>query len=181
MTRIAFMVGYKGQDPSEKPADSAKENLLGYFTCELRVAKFLGIDTLYAKSVTRTRDEYTKSVLVGGVATDKTVPAGDTKFVPDSSARARTVILKTGMSAKKTKRTLSVTFPSKMTVAQIGEALAEYIPDGTVQRGITVPSATEIYPQYKIKGGRTYPLPLKVIKAFLLDGKTSDICEPHTH
>jgi len=36
------------------------------------------------------------------------------------------------------------------------------IPDATVQRGTTLPSASEIYPQYKIKGGRTYPLPLKV-------------------
>ena len=126
MTRIAFMVGYKGQDPAEKPADVAKENLLGYFTCELRVAKFLNIDALYSKSVKRTRAAYTKSVLVNGLGTAKIIPAGETDFVPDTSARSRTVILKTGMIALKTKRTLSLTFPSKMTVAQIGEALAEY-------------------------------------------------------
>jgi hypothetical protein len=48
-----------------------------------------------------------------------------------------------------------------MTVSQIGEALAEYIPDGKIQRTATAPSATEIYPQYTIKGGKTYPLPLK--------------------
>lgn len=162
MTRLAFMAGYKGQDPSEKPADAAKENLLGYFTCETRVAKFLKIDTLYSRTVKRTRAAYTKSVMIAGVGTEKTIPAGEIEFVPDTRARSRTVILKTGMSALKTKRTLSLTFPSKMTVAQIGEALAEYIPDATIQRGATAPSNSEIYPQYKIKGGRTYPLPLKI-------------------
>ena len=54
-----------------------------------------------------------------------------------------------------------MTFPSNLTVSQIGEALAEYIPDGKIQRTATKPSATEVYAQYTIKGGKTYPLPLK--------------------
>ncbi|MEG3936277.1 MULTISPECIES: hypothetical protein [unclassified Microcoleus] len=164
MGRLAFLVGYKGQDPSEKPTDATLESLIGTFTCTSRVAGFLGIvDKQYVPSGEANRDRkgYTKSVLnAAGVATDVVVPAGKISYTPDASARARTVILKTGALAKKTKRTVSLTFPSAMTVAQIGEALAEYIPDGKVQRTGTAPSATEIYPQYTIKGGRTYPLPL---------------------
>lgn len=160
MTRLAFMVGYKGQDPSETVPDAAKENLLGYFSCEKRVAVFLGIEAAYAKSVTRTRAAYTKNVLINGTPTEKTVAAGSVDFVPSAKARSRTVILKTGAMAKKTKRTLSLTFPSTMTVSQIGEALAEYIPSSKIQApaSATAPSATEIYPQFTIKGGRTYPL-----------------------
>ncbi len=163
MTRLAFMVGFKGQDRSEKPADAAKENLIGYFSCEKRVAVFLGIESLYAKSVKRTRASYTKNVLVNGVATDKVVEAGDVDYMPSTKARSRTVVLKTGAKAKKTNRTLSLTFPSTMSVAQIGEALAEYIPDGKIQppTSSAAPAATEIYPQFTIKGGRTYPLMLK--------------------
>ena len=165
MTRLAFLVGFKGQDPSEKPADAASENLVGCFTCTTRVADFLGIIAQkYVPSgeANRDRKQYTKSVLnAAGVATDITVPAGKISYTPDASPRAKTVILKTGAKAKKTNRTISLTFPSNMTVSQIGEALAEYIPEGKIQLTSTPPSATEIYPQYTIKGGRTYPLPLK--------------------
>jgi hypothetical protein len=165
MGRLAFLVGYKGQDPGEKPKDAALENLVGTFTCTSRVANFLDIVTKqYVPSGEANRDRkgYTKSVLnAAGVATDITVAAGKISYTPDASPRAKTVTLKTGAKGKKTNRTISLTFPSGVTVSQIGEALAEYIPDGKIQRTSTAPSATEIYPQYTIKGGRTYPLPLK--------------------
>lgn len=165
MGRLAFLVGFKGQDPGETPKDATLENLVGTFTCTSRVADFLDIVTKqYVPSGEANRDRkgYTKSVLnAAGVATDITVPAGKISYTPDASPRAKTVTLKTGAKAKKTNRTISLTFPSSMTVSQIGEALAEYIPDGKIQRTSTAPSATEIYPQYTIKGGRTYPLPLK--------------------
>ena len=165
MGRLAFLVGYKGQDPGEKPVDAALENLVGTFTCTSRVANFLDIVTKqYVPSGEANRDRkgYTKSVLnAAGVATDITVAAGKISYTPDASPRAKTVTLKTGAKAKKTNRTISLTFPSSMTVSQIGEALAEYIPDTKIQRTSTAPSATEIYAQYTIKGGKTYPLPLK--------------------
>jgi len=165
MGRLAFIIGYKGQDPSETPKDAALENLVGTFTCTTRVADFLDIVTKqYVPSGEANRDRkgYTKSVLnAAGVATDIVVPAGKIAYTPDASPRAKTVTLKTGAKAKKTNRTISLTFPSGLTVSQIGEALAEYIPDGKIQRTASAPSATEIYPQYTIKGGRTYPLPLK--------------------
>lgn len=165
MGRLAFIVGFKGQDPGETPKDAALENLVGTFTCTSRVANFLDIVTQqYVPSGEANRDRkgYTKSVLnAAGVATDIVVPAGKISYTPDASPRAKTVTLKTGAKAKKTNRTISLTFPSSMTVSQIGEALAEYIPDGKIQRTATAPSATEIYPQYTIKGGKTYPLPLK--------------------
>ncbi|MEG4583061.1 hypothetical protein QUA71_26120 [Microcoleus sp. MON1_C5] len=165
MARLAFLIGYKAQDPSETPKDAALENLVGTFTCKTRVADFLDIvaqQYVPSGEANRDRKGYTKSVIgADGTAKDIVVAAGKISYTPDASPRSKTVILKTGATAKKTKRTISLTFPSNVTVAQIGEALAEYIPDGKIQRTAAAPSATEIYPQYTIKGGRTYPLPLK--------------------
>ena len=165
MGRLAFLIGFKGQDPGETPRDAALENLVGTFTCTTRVADFLGIvDKQFVPSGEANRDRkgYTKSVIgADGTAKDVTVAAGKISYTPDASPRAKTVTLKTGAKAKKTNRTISLTFPSNLTVSQIGEALAEYIPDGKIQRTATKPSATEVYAQYTIKGGKTYPLPLK--------------------
>lgn len=162
MGRLAFMFGYKGQDNSESPTDAPKENLIGYFTCSERVAKFLKIETLFAKPVERDRKGYTKSVLnAQGAPVEKTVAAGKILSLASAKARSRAVVLRTGAKAKKTNRTITLTFPSSLSVAQIGEALAEYIPDTVIQRTASTPSATEIYPQYSLKGGRTYPIPLK--------------------
>jgi len=165
MGRLAFLIGYRGQDQSETPKDAALENLTGTFTCTTRVADFLGIvakQYVPSGEANRDRKAYTKSVIgADGVAKDIEVPAGKIAYTPDAAPRAQTVILRTGAKAKKTNRTVSLTFPSGVTVSQIGESLAEYIPDGTIQRTSAAPSATEIYPQYTIKGGRTYPLPLK--------------------
>lgn len=164
MGRLAFMYGYKGQDSSETPVDAPKENLIGYFSCTERVAKFLKIETLFAKPVERDRKGYTKSVLnAQGTPVEKTVAAGKILSLASTKARSRTVVLRTGAKAKKTNRTITLTFSSGLSVAQIGEALAEYIPDTVIQRTTGVPSATEIYPQYTIKGGRTYPIPLKAV------------------
>jgi hypothetical protein len=110
----------------------------------------------------RDRAGYEKSVIgADGQPNKIVVPAGKIAYTPNASARSKTVTLKTGAKALKTNRTITLSFPSKLTVSQIGEALAEYIPDGKIQRTAAAPSATEIYPQYTIKGGRTYPLPLK--------------------
>jgi hypothetical protein len=165
MGRLAFIIGYRGQDQSETPKDAALENLVGTFTCTTRVADFLGIvEKQYVPSGEANRDRkgYTKSVIgADGQPKDIVVPAGKRAYTPDAAPRAQTVILKTGAKAKKTNRTISVTFPSGVTVSQIGESLAEYIPDGKIQRTSAAPTASEVYPQYTIKGGRTYPLPLK--------------------
>jgi hypothetical protein len=165
MGRLAFLVGYRGQDQSEKPKDAALENLVGTFTCTTRVADFLDmVAKQYVPSGAANRDRagYTKSVIgADGIAKDIEVPAGKIAYTPNASARSKTVILKTGAKAKKANRTLSLSFPSNLTVSQIGETLAEYIADGKIQRTAAAPSATEIFPQYTIKGGRTYPLPLK--------------------
>ena len=165
MGRLAFLIGYRGQDPSDETPDAALENLLGTFTCGTRVANFLDIvDKQYVPSGEPNRDRkaYVKSVIgADGIAKDVPVAAGKIAYTPDASPRAKTVTLKTGAKAKKTNRTITLTFPSSVTVSQIGESLAEYIPDGKIQRTSTAPSATEIYPQYTIKGGKTYPLPLK--------------------
>lgn len=165
MGRLAFIIGYKGQDPSETPKDAALENLVGTFTCKTRVADFLGIvDKQYVPSgeANRDRKEYTKNVIgADGQKKNVIVPAGKISYTPDAGPRAKTVTLKTGDKAAKTNRIITLTFPSNVTVSQIGESLAEYIPEGKIQRTAAAPSATEIYPQYTIKGGKTYPLPLK--------------------
>jgi hypothetical protein len=165
MARLAFIIGYKGQDPSETPKDAALENLVGTFTCTTRVANFLDIvakQYVPSGEPNRERKGYTKSVIgADGQPKEITVQPGKITYTPDAAPRAKTVILRTGAKAKKTNRTISLTFPSNVTVSQIGESLAEYIPDGKIQRTAAAPSATEIYPQYTIEGGRTYPLPLK--------------------
>lgn len=170
MARLGFLVGFKGQDPSEKPPDSTKENLKGLFTCKQSVAAFLGMETKFYKPNSETvtaRAGYSKSVMkrpAGGgpaVYTTITVAAGSIVYAPDNSPRARQVTLKTGLLSLKGFRTIGLTFPSNMTVSQIGEALAEYIDPAKIQRTAANPSATEIFPSYTIKGGRTYTIPLK--------------------
>lgn len=170
MARLAFLVGFRGQQPGDTTPDAGLENLKGVFTCKQQVAQFLGIqDKVYVPSADTQVDRagYVKNVMKRDPATgvsayaDITVPAGKITYAPSSRARAKTVVLTTGARAKKTFRTLSLTFPSNMTVAQIGEALAEYIPDTKVQRTAANPSATEIFPQFSIKGGRTYSLGTK--------------------
>ena len=47
MSRLVFIFGRKGQDPGEKPADAAKENLLTTMTCKAATANFLDIAILH--------------------------------------------------------------------------------------------------------------------------------------
>lgn len=169
MSRLVFVFGRKGQDPGEKPADTAKENLLSVMTCKARTANFLDIVSAQyqATGVLRPRKGYTKSVLnAAGTPVDITVQAGDITYMPPNGAMAKTVTLKTGAKTavagqKPNYRTIAMTFAANVTVGQIAEFLAEIIPETKIQRTATAPSATEIFPQFTIKGGRTYPIGLK--------------------
>ncbi|MEG4323693.1 MULTISPECIES: hypothetical protein [unclassified Microcoleus] len=169
MSRLVYVFGRKGQDPSEKPPDAAKENLLSVMTCKTRTAEFLDIGALQYKSTgaMRPRKQYTKSVLgANGTATSIQVPAGEVIYMPSTKAMAKTVTLKTGAKTtvtgqKSNYRTIAMTFGASVTVGQIAEFLAEIIPEVKIQRTAALPSATEIFPQFTIKGGRTYPIGLK--------------------
>lgn len=165
MSRLVYIFSRKAQDPSEKPADAAEENLLSTMTCTAKAANFLGItDKQYSGSVPRERKAYAKQILdAAGAEKLVQVPAGQITFMPSSRAGAKTVFLKTGMKStvKKNHRTLSLTFGSSVTVGQIAEFLAEIIPATKIQRTSTAPSATEIFPQFSLKGGRTYPIGLE--------------------
>lgn len=170
MSRLVFVFGRKGQDPGEKPADAAKENLLTTMTCQSRTATFLNIvSQQYQPTGTlRARKGYTKSVINNlGVAVNITVLAGEISYLPPSKALGKTVLLKTGLKTpgsvtqKANYRTIALTFGTAVTVGQIAEFLAEIIPDTIIQRGGNAPSVSEIFPQFTIKGGRTYPIGLK--------------------
>jgi hypothetical protein len=170
-SRVGFWVSYKAQDPEEgtKPGDApvtaAKENMFSSFSCELHVANFLDITALAGQVVKRTVKGYEKTISKLGVTpvVNKTFTAKEVDRMCSVKPKAKTVMLTTGAkTAKGTNRTLSLTFPSAMTIPQIAETLAETIPATKIQRGSTsAPSVTEIYPKFKVKGGGTYAIPTK--------------------
>ncbi|MCC3410108.1 MAG: hypothetical protein JGK17_32160 [Microcoleus sp. PH2017_10_PVI_O_A] len=163
MSRYIFNFIRKGQ--ADK--DDTKENLIGLMSCNARVARFLDITTSPAiptGNAKRPRKSFKKQYIKkDGTRGELTVAAGENTYLPAARALARKVTLKTGAKTLKGKQTLSLTVSSGMTVAQIAEMLAEIIPEGKIQRGSTgtAPSATEIFPEFTVKGGRTYPIPLK--------------------
>lgn len=170
MSRLVFIFSRKGQDPGEKPADPAKETLLTTMTCQTRTANFLGIaaQAYQPTGALRPRKGYTRSVLdAAGLAKSVVVPAGEASYLPPSKALGKTVTLKTGLKTpgsatqKPNYRIISMTFGTAVTVGQIAEFLAEVIPDTVIQRTTGAPSATEIFAQFTLKGGRTYPIGLK--------------------
>ncbi len=162
MTRYVFNYTRKGQ----ADADDAKEDLVGLMSCNKRVAEFLDITnspTIPTGKAKRKRKEYEKAYIKKDGSRDKvTVKAGERDFYPSNKPLAQKVILTTGAQALKTNQTLSLTASSGMTVGQIAEMLAEIIPDTKIKRSGT-PTATDIYPQFKLKGGRLYPIPLKAV------------------
>jgi len=156
MGRFAFLVKYTRKNGTDTDA------LRTSCSCIPRVADFLGIkDRIYTPSEGDQVDraeytrEYTKT---DGTKGTVTVAAGKNVYLANDKAGAKKVFLRTGAKTTKgTKKTLSFTFPSFLTVAEISDALGELIPSGKVATTATV-GASEIEPFFTLKGGRTYPI-----------------------
>ncbi len=132
------------------------------FSCIRRVAEFLDItDKVYTPSEGDQADRagYTRSYTkADGTTGTVTVAAGKRTYLANSRAGAKKIQLTTGgKTTQGTKRTLSFTFPSFATVAEITDALGEIIPSGKISRTGTV-GASEIEPFFSIKGGGTYAI-----------------------
>jgi hypothetical protein len=157
MARYAFLVKY-----TKKNGTSGTDPLRTTCSCVSSVAEFLGIkDRVYTPSegdlVDRAayKREYTKA---DGTKGTLDVEAGKQVYLANDKAGARQIQLKTGAKTSGgTKKTLSFTFPSFLTVAEIADALGELIPSGKVATTGTT-GASEVEPFFTIKGGRTYPI-----------------------
>ena len=160
MGRFSFLVKYTGRGQAGTGTDPYRTTC----SCIERVANFLDIKTrVYTPSEGDLVDRagYTRSVPKSdGTFADVTVPEGKRIYLANSRAGAKKVKLVTGAkTTKNTKRTLSITFPSFMSVAQIADALGELIPATKISRTGTI-GAAEIEPFFTIEGGRTYPIML---------------------
>jgi hypothetical protein len=150
-------------------AQRVLKNPAGYFSCLYYAAKFLDIEGL-AKQVfiekERKAHTRTKARALDGVATGTTNVA-ESKIVIASNPRgSRSIILVTGKPTSAVNATagkpvnfhqLTFRFPSWADTRTIGEALGEIIPDTKITKD-GKPSSTEIFPWFRIKGGRQYPI-----------------------
>ena len=158
MGRYSYLVKYTRAGTGGTGTDAHRTSC----SCIKRVADFLGItDRVYTPSEGDLADragyarEYTKADGTVGTAT---VAAGKRIYLANSRAGAKKIQLTTGAKTTKgTRKTLSLTFPSFMSVAEIADALGELIPTGKISTTATV-GAAEIEPFFSIVGGRTYPI-----------------------
>jgi hypothetical protein len=161
MARTSFLVKYKDKGQTGTGTDFYRTTC----SCIPRVAKFLDIDTKqYVPNLDDLVDRaaytrvYTKP---DGTDGEVTVPEGKRTYLASGKPNARTVFLVTGRKTTKgNRRKLSFTFPSYLSIAEIGDALGDIIPATKVNRtGAT--GAADIDPFFIIKGGGTYPIPLQ--------------------
>jgi hypothetical protein len=160
MARYAYLVKYT------RSLGTGTKQYRTTFNCIKRVAVFLGIEGLVytpspADLVDRASYErtYTKA---DGTDGKVTVAAGKIVYKGNSTrACAKKIFLTTGKkTAAGTKRTLSITFPSFLSVAEISDALGELIPPAKIATTATV-SPSEIEPFFTIAGGGTYAIMTK--------------------
>ena len=157
MGRYSFLVKY-----TRKSGTAGTDAFRTSCSCVERVAKFLDIKALvYTPSEGDLVDragytrEYTKA---DGTQGEVIVAEGKKIYLPNSKAGSKKIFFKTGAkTAKGTNKTLSFTFPSFMTVAEIADALGELIPSGKIATTGTV-GTSEIEPFFTLKGGGTYPI-----------------------
>lgn len=159
MARYAYLLKYSRDGGGEGGTKQYRTT----FNCIKRVAEFLGIEGLiYTPSPEDVVDraeytrEYTKA---DGSVGSVTVPAGKVVYKGNSSrACGKKVFVTTGgKTAQGTKKTLSITFPTTLSIPEISDALGELIPPGKISRTGTV-AATEIEPFFSLVGGGSYAI-----------------------
>lgn len=158
MGRFSFLVKYTARAQTGTGTDPYRTSC----SCIGRVADFLGIrDRVYTPSEGDLveRAAYTRSYTkADGTAGSVEVVSGSKIYLPNDRAGAKKIKLVTGArTTNGTRKTLSMTFPSFLSVAQIADALGELIPPGKIATTATV-GASEIAPFFTIAGGRTYPI-----------------------
>jgi hypothetical protein len=158
MGRYSYLVKYTRAGTGGTGTDTYRTTA----SCVESVAKFLGIeDLVYTPSEAdlADREGYTRTYTKpDGTEGSVEVPAGKRVYLPNGKAGAKKIQLTTGArTTKGTKKTLSFTFPSFMSVAEISDALGELIPAGKIATTGTV-GASEIEPFFSILGGRTYSI-----------------------
>jgi hypothetical protein len=160
MARYAYLVKYT------REGTGGTKQYRTTFNCAERVAKFFEIEGLvYTPSPEDVVDragytrEYTKA---DGTVGSVTVAAGKIVYKGNSSrACGKKVFVTTGAKTTKgTRKTLALTFPSFLSVAEISDALGEIIPSGKIATTATV-GASEIAPFFTIRGGGTYAIMTK--------------------
>lgn len=159
MARLSFLVKYKDKGQTGTGTDFYRTTC----SCIPRVAKFLDIEAKqYVPSDADLVDRagYTRTYSKPD-GTDGTVTVAESKkiYTASGKAGARTIFLTTGKKTSKgTRRKLSLTFPSYLGIAEIGDVLGDLIPTTKVNRTGTTGSA-DIDPFFTLKGGGTYPIP----------------------
>lgn len=158
MTRCSYLFEY----PETLPGPTAVVVFhRSTFSCVPRVADFLAIrNQQYIADLSDKVDraQYTRSYYkADGTVASVVVPAGKKTYNAYSKANAKQVTLKTGPSVTGKRRTLTFTFPSHLTVADIGDALAELLPAEKVASTVAA-TPVQVEPFYTIVGGNTYPL-----------------------
>jgi hypothetical protein len=161
MGRSSFLVKYKAKGQTGTGTDFYRTTC----SCIPRVAKFLDIDSKqYVPNLNDLveRAGYTRAyVKPDGTDGEVTVAEGQRNYLAYGKANARTVFLTTGRkTTKNNRRKLSFTFPSYLSIAEIGDALADIIPATKVNRTGATGNA-DIDPFFIVKGGGIYPIPLQ--------------------
>ncbi|MEH2195676.1 MAG: hypothetical protein V7K98_23960 [Nostoc sp.] len=154
-------------------ANRVLDDPFGWFSCRLNVARFLDIDKkqytspIYGKAK---EDSIVRSLsLADGTTLRKSKKNADGKNAGGNRVQirkkvgSRSVVIKTGKlirpvtdtSPTASYHTLSFAFQSWATTGVIADALGGLIPAGKISAS---PGATEIYGNFTLKGGGTYPI-----------------------
>jgi hypothetical protein len=158
MPRCSFLYEYSETTPGPTQVVVFHRST---YSCVPRVADFFEVKNLqYVADPDDKVDraQYTRSYFkADGTTGTVNVPAGEKVYNAYAKPNAKTVRLRTGRNAAGKKRTLTFTFPSYLTVSDIGDALSELLPATKVATtGAATPQQVE--PFYTIVGGNTYPL-----------------------
>jgi hypothetical protein len=156
MGRFSFLVKYT------RKTTTGTDTYRTSCSCVGRVADFLDIKNMvYTPSEGDLVDragytrEYTKA---DGTKGEVTVAEGKRIYLANSKAGAKKIFFRTGAKTTKgTKKTLSMTFPSFLTIAEIADALGELIPATKIAATATIGTG-EIEPFFTLEGGGTYPI-----------------------
>lgn len=167
MARSAFLVYFEQKVYNSKTKTTTTQKTATAMTCIDRVAKALDLDAgeralkfslvQKRKKAAFKKNVWTKDAEGNWLVSQVDMPETEINYVFSSRARKNKVTLYLrGKGTNKSQRTLTFTAPATLTVAQIGDALADLIP--ATKRGTGV---DDILPVFSINGGRQYPLPSK--------------------
>lgn len=164
LSRKFFPIYRETQDD----AGRVTKDPIGTFSCRMSTARFLDLDKLnfnFEVAIKRKGGTRSKTLVDGTTlgGTDQAI-ADSTIVLSVSNKGSRTVIIKTGKKIADSKRvknkdgayhTVSFRFPAWATVTVIADALGELIPANKIR---STPTAADIEPYFKVKGGRTYTI-----------------------